>query len=670
MFARNRLLGTSLFMFVLFSPTLAQEKRALTEKPLEPVAAGSLVTATATVERVRITAPASVVQMHVEVYASGGEKLFDNEIRGGNIFDWHLQDGQAQRLTAGDYVCVVTVKNISGKITQRIGTVTLGENTVSVAAADSKQLFRPQAQAIGPVEENASWTILVEQENQTTTVVAHDGTDGQLVRGRGALSFRLGDFFSGKDEEQMRLTEDGNLGLGTDKPVAKLDVAGAIRARQGFVFGDGSTLNVNDKGALTMTDAKSNVVPNVSGTGTQNNLAKWTDNSGTLGDSAVTETGGSVGIGTNSPASLLHLAGPAGVSGITLNTPGTQRFRFQTVPSVQNWGALTLNANYNSGWLLDDQNTNGYFFKLDTRGGNANGPNNGLWLYRVPSGANPHVDETPIFGVSSASGYFAGNVGIGTIAPGAKLDVAGGINTSTQFNIRGNRVLSVTGGGIFTNTNTFAGVDAGLNNTATSDSSGSGNVNSFFGSQAGASNTTGSANSFFGEEAGLSNVDGIGNSVFGRAAAQNLINGNFNSHFGTFAGAANFSGSNNTYIGAYTNSSGTLTNATAIGYQAMVTQSNSLILGSINGTSNGGAVDTNVGIGTTAPARRLHVNGTGSDGAGQTDLRITGTGQIASGITLESTGTGGRTYSWLSTADNTGGGGSGPGRLAVFDVTA
>ncbi len=38
-------------------------------------------------------------------------------------------------------------------------------------------------------------------------------------------------FFSGKDVEQMRLTEEGNLGVGTDKPKAKLDVAGVIRTR-------------------------------------------------------------------------------------------------------------------------------------------------------------------------------------------------------------------------------------------------------------------------------------------------------------------------------------------------------------------------------------------------------------------------------------------------------
>src|SRR5206468_473491 len=227
----------------------AQEERSVSLQK-----SSQTITAAASSERVRITAPASIVQMHVEIYASSGEKLFDNEIRGGNVFDWHLQNGQAEWLAVGDYVCVVTVKNIAGKLTQKIGAVNVGEKDVSVAPQETTQLSPQQSQAIGPVEDNSSWTVLSANENQTTTVIAHDGTNGQITRGTGALSFRIGDFFSGDDKEQMRLTEEGNLGIGTTKPEFKLDVAGAVRAREGFVFNDGSRLNVNDKGALTRTD--------------------------------------------------------------------------------------------------------------------------------------------------------------------------------------------------------------------------------------------------------------------------------------------------------------------------------------------------------------------------------------------------------------------------------
>src|ERR1700694_2259121 len=112
-------------IFAMLSASVAQESTNST------VQGSSLtITATAASERVRITAPSSVVQMRIEVYGASSEKLFDQEIRGGNVFDWHLQDGQAQRLAPGTYVCVVTAKTISGKLTQKIGTVRVAENSV------------------------------------------------------------------------------------------------------------------------------------------------------------------------------------------------------------------------------------------------------------------------------------------------------------------------------------------------------------------------------------------------------------------------------------------------------------------------------------------------------------------------------------------------------------
>src|SRR5688500_13925395 len=77
--------------------------------------------------------------------------------------------------------------------------------------------------------------ILQESEAEAITAVTHDGTDGQLTSTKGALTFRTGDIFSGKETEQMRLTEDGRLGIGTGEPRATLDVAGTIRAERYLV---------------------------------------------------------------------------------------------------------------------------------------------------------------------------------------------------------------------------------------------------------------------------------------------------------------------------------------------------------------------------------------------------------------------------------------------------
>ena len=149
--------------------------------------------------------------------------------------------------------------------------------------------------------------------------------------------------------------------------------------------------------------------------------------------------------------------------------------------------------------------------------------------------------------------------------------------------------------------NSFSGVSAGERNTT-------GHDNSFFGKAAGTNNTTGSFNSFFGEFAGVSNTTGHDNSSFGRNAGFFNTTGESNSFFGKDAGFSNTTESNNTFIGSISDGQASITNATAIGYRAKVTQSNSLVLGSVN-TVNGATADTNVGIGTTAPEQTLHVNG-------------------------------------------------------------
>ena len=150
--------------------------------------------------------------------------------------------------------------------------------------------------------------------------------------------------------------------------------------------------------------------------------------------------------------------------------------------------------------------------------------------------------------------------------------------------------------------NTFVGSRSGKANT-------SGDENAFFGLLAGTANTSGRGNSFLGPGAGFSNTIGDLNSFVGLNAGGLSTQGSGNSFFGLAAGFNNLTGSNNTIIGYRADvGPSNLTNASAIGAGAYVTQSNSMVLGSINGFNS--LVDTNVGIGTTAPKARLHVTGT------------------------------------------------------------
>jgi hypothetical protein len=159
-----------------------------------------------------------------------------------------------------------------------------------------------------------------------------------------------------------------------------------------------------------------------------------------------------VGIGPNatSPESALHLAGPNGVNALTATTPAStdpnvtgQKFRLQTIPGIAAWAALTLNSNYNgSAWILDNPNQNGWFFKLDGRGVNAGNILNGLWLYRIPSGANSHTDEYPTFGVTQGHTYLKDRLGINldtpNTVPDANLHVKGTGHITGDLVVDGN----------------------------------------------------------------------------------------------------------------------------------------------------------------------------------------------------------------------------------------
>ena len=102
------------------------------------------------------------------------------------------------------------------------------------------------------------------------------------------------------------------------------------------------------------------------------------------------------------------------------------------------------------------------------------------------------------------------------------------------------------------------------------------------------------------------NQDTGGNNVaVGPAALINSTTGAYNVALGNSAGltndSSNLTGSGDTALGAYALfGTGSLTNATAIGANALVSESNALVLG---------AVGTNVGIGTTAPGHLLDVAG-------------------------------------------------------------
>ncbi|MCP4089671.1 MAG: hypothetical protein GY746_07740, partial [Gammaproteobacteria bacterium] len=152
--------------------------------------------------------------------------------------------------------------------------------------------------------------------------------------------------------------------------------------------------------------------------------------------------------------------------------------------------------------------------------------------------------------------------------------------------------------------NTANGREALYNNTT-------GDYNTANGSKSLHSNTTADYNVANGFQALFSN-NGANNTANGAYSLENNTTGNDNSANGAYSLQNNTTGRLNTALGYSADvSTGDLRNATAIGANATVSQDSSVVLGNA----------ANVGIGTSAPAAKLHVvgdvkieDGTQSDG--------------------------------------------------------
>ncbi|HKQ99878.1 MAG TPA: hypothetical protein VJT09_04345, partial [Pyrinomonadaceae bacterium] len=297
-YIRHVIISLSLILFA--SSAFAQSDKSNQSQPtLTPA-----VTAAATGNGARFTAPEGVLQMRLEIINAAGEVVVDSGQRQGSILDWNMTDAK-QAIADGAYLCAVTVMDFQGQLKQRLGTLSLQSGEITLKRLGEGELTpaqsqiisdRRKAQKVEAADTNASLTVLRDKE-RSVVVTAHDGQDGQVASTNGAITFRTGDVFSNRAKEQMRITPDGRVGIGTDRPAAALDVAGTVRAQGGIEFADGTVLN-----SASGIGKKPTTPPTFGGTGTTGYLPKWTDGpNGIVGDSNIMESAGQIGIGTNNP---------------------------------------------------------------------------------------------------------------------------------------------------------------------------------------------------------------------------------------------------------------------------------------------------------------------------------------------------------------------------------
>ena len=373
---------------------------------------GPAVTISVTEGGVRFVGLGSFRQMRLEVFSADGQTIYNSDFQAGSVRDWGLEDKAGQRVTNGTYLCVITIRDLSGKLITKQG---------SVALENGQASLQMEGAASGNIEAEKALTPVTDSANAAVALIGHDGRNGQVVSTRGGFSFRAGDFFGGKDQELMRLTPLEKAADGTAR--ARLEIAGTIRAAQGIEFGDGT---VQTSGLSGRTDAQGNLVPNVAGTGTQNRLAKWTETggSGTLGDSLLSESGSNV---INNGTSIQMTAAASGAIDTNLlflnSTSGTTGVLAGTVAS---FGAA-----------------NGPYFAMRGNTYSAIAGQRGNFVISAGNVTSPGALEGVVKFITGNDALRmlitpAGNVGVGTSNPQSLLDVNGNINVSGNATISGN----------------------------------------------------------------------------------------------------------------------------------------------------------------------------------------------------------------------------------------
>jgi hypothetical protein len=194
----------------------------------------------------------------------------------------------------------------------------------------------------------------------------------------------------------------------------------------------GQVLTTDGSGALSWTTSSAGV----SGSGTANMIAKFDGSSTVLGNSSIYDDGTNVGIGTVSPAQLLHVKAASGDAKALINAYGEGDEAHLMLRAgginktaivasgISNWGRTDLRFILNSYTNAND------------------------------------------YGLSDTKMIIKndGKVGIGTDSPGEKLDVAGNIKFSGALMPNNNagssgQVLTSSGTGVPTWTTPFSGSD-------------------------------------------------------------------------------------------------------------------------------------------------------------------------------------------------------------------
>jgi hypothetical protein len=374
----------------------------------------------------------------------------------------------------------------------------------------------------------------------------------------------------------------------------------------------GTSTNLTAAGALTVTAGGSNQNLTLSSSGTGKIIVKpGTDSNNAF---QVQRSGGTAVLTVNTSATpgVVITGGSSASAGSELFT-GSESF-----PATTGWTAIS-------------------------------GTGSSATATHTAGGGTTALSPTPALSITSGNTYQVSFTVSGSPTAGESITPSiGGANGITIYGNSASEVQTITatstGNLAFTPTNNWNGTISGVSikqiTQATAALSvngnsfnGAGNINLYIGFSSGLNNTTGTLNAGYGFGALQNNTTGSNNTANGIGSLAGNSTGSNNTALGNSAFSANTTGSNNvglgylagftnvsanrnvtgsgnTFLGAYSGAGTTtqLQNSTAIGTNAVVNQSNSIVLGCVSGV-NGCTVTTKVGILTASPAYALDVGG-------------------------------------------------------------
>jgi hypothetical protein len=289
-----------------------------------------------------------VRQTRLQVFSVAGAQVFDSDFKLGNLIDWQLTDQQGLHLTDGSYLFLITVKDFSGNLTQKYGAAVLEQEQVYLEQISRDGLTSAQA------------TVL------------------ESSREAKALS-----------------------------PVDRIGAAGLNRTAAA-ASSDSKPTSAAISTQTTSTNAVSQQPTtggeNISGTGAQNSLAKWTDNAGSLGNSNIFENAsGRIGIGTTTPETGLEVkANNAGAGGFFVGNASSDPSAFSEFGLYNNLGTGSRAQ---------------FYMRSSTYVGGDGASSFNIYT-NTTAPINIGTNSVPRLRIESN-----GNVGIGTTTPATNLEV-------------------------------------------------------------------------------------------------------------------------------------------------------------------------------------------------------------------------------------------------------